>query len=45
MFESAIKNLINNSKRTSNYIILYRKVGNYIENVGLALEKDILLIS
>ena len=44
MFESAIKNLIDSSKRPPNYIILYRKGGNYIENIRLALdERDIFV--
>lgn len=42
MFKDAIKNLMNSSKRNPSYIILYRKGGNYIENIKLAIdEKDI----
>ena len=41
MFKSMIKNLMDSSKRPPNYIILYRKGGNYIENLRLAIdEKD-----
>ena len=41
MFKSTIKNLMDSSKRPPNYIFLYRKGGNYIENIKLAIdEKD-----
>ena len=44
MFKSTIKNLMDSSKRPPNYIILYRKGGNYIENLRLAIdEKDIFI--
>ena len=44
MFKSTIKNLMDSSKRPPNYIILYRKGGNYIENIKLAVdEKDIFI--
>ena len=44
MFKDAIQNLMKQSPNPPNYIILYRKGGNYIENIQLALdEKDIFI--
>ena len=44
MFKDAIVNLMKQSPNPPNYIILYRKGGNYIENIQLALdEKDIFI--
>ena len=44
MFKDAIQNLMKQSPLPPNYIILYRKGGNYIENIQLALdEKDIFI--
>ena len=44
MFKDGIKNIMNSSKRNPNYIFLYRKGGNYLENIKLAIdEKDIFI--
>ena len=44
MFKDAVQNLMKQSPNPPNYIILYRKGGNYIENIQLALdEKDIFI--
>ena len=44
MFKDAIQSLMKQSPKAPNYIILYRKGGNYIENIQLALdEKDIFI--
>ena len=44
MFKDAIKNLMSSSKRPPNYIILYRKGGNFIENIKYSIdEKDLLI--
>ena len=44
MFKDAIQNLMKQSPHPPSYIILYRKGGNYIENIQLALdEKDIFI--
>ena len=44
MFKDAIQNLMKASPYPPSYIILYRKGGNYIENIQLALdEKDIFI--
>ena len=41
MFKDAINKIMTSSKRVPNYIILYRKGGNYIQNIKLAIdEKD-----
>ena len=39
MFKDAIQNLMKQSPNPPNYIILYRKGGNYIENIQLALDE------
>ena len=44
MFKSAIKNLMDSSKRNPNFILFYRKGGNYLENLKMAIdEKDVLV--
>ena len=44
MFREAIQTLMKHSPKPPTYIILYRKGGNYIENIKLALdEKDIFI--
>ena len=44
MFKSAIKNLMDGSKRPPNYIILYRKGGNFMDNLKYAIdEKDLFI--
>ena len=44
MFRDAIKSLMEKSPKAPNFIILYRKGGNYIENIQLALdERDIFI--
>ena len=44
MFKDAIQSLMKQSPKAPNYIILYRKGGNYIENIQLALdERDIFI--
>lgn len=44
MFREAIQTLMKHSPKPPTYIILYRKGGNYIENIRLALdEKDIFI--
>ena len=44
MFKEAINNLMSGSKRPPNYILLYRKGGNSIDNIKLAIdEKDIFI--
>lgn len=44
MFKEAIQTLMKSSPKAPNFIVLYRKGGNYIENVKLALdEKEIFI--
>ena len=44
MFKDAITKIMSSSNRAPNYIILYRKGGNYIQNIKLAIdEKDIFI--
>ena len=44
MFKSAIKNLMDSSKRNPNFILFYRKGGNYLENLKIAIdEKEVLI--
>ena len=44
MFKLAIKNLMDSSKRNPNFILFYRKGGNYLENLKIAIdEKEVLV--
>ena len=44
MFKSSIKNLMDSSKRHPNFILFYRKGGNYLENLKIALdEKEVFV--
>lgn len=45
MFKEAVDNLMKNSPLPPNYIILYRKGGNYIENIQLALDEREIFIN
>ena len=44
MFKEAINNLMSGSKKPPNFILLYRKGGNSVDNIKLAIdEKDIFI--
>ena len=45
MFKDAIQSLMKQSPKAPNYIILYRKGGNYIENIQLALDEREIFIN
>ena len=39
MFKSSIKNLMDSSKRHPNFILFYRKGGNYLENLKMTIDE------